>query len=119
VARSADGSDGGTRIRDRGDALVDEGVMTLVDRFLRQRSYDRTFALELFDIARARRSTRWETRRLAVLMLEHQLLKIPDTDEIEFAFWLTRLECAGQRRERWCARRAQEGYRRSPRGLRR
>jgi hypothetical protein len=77
-----------------GDALVDEGVMTLVDRFLRQRSYDRTFALELFDIARARRSTSWETRRLAVLMLEHQLLKIPDTDEIEFGFWLTRLGIA-------------------------
>ena len=64
------------------DALAGEfdraaPALDLLGEFLRHDSYARAFALSL--IARARRGfgLPWETRRLAVLMLEHQLLKLP------------------------------------------
>ena len=63
----------------------------LFEEFLRHESYSREFALSL--LARARRDSglRWETRRLAVLMLENQLLKLAPDDTGEWHLFLTRL----------------------------
>jgi hypothetical protein len=69
----------------------DERASTLLHHFLHRRGYQRAFSLELLDIARAARSWSWEIRRLAVLMLEHQLLKLSEDDAAEFGFWLTKL----------------------------
>ena len=69
----------------------DERASSLIHHFLHHRGYQREFSLELLDIARAARSWTWETRRVAVLMLEHQLLKLSENDAGEFGFWLTKL----------------------------
>lgn len=69
----------------------DPAAFELCEDFLRQDSYSREFALSL--LARARRDSglRWETRRLAVLMLENQLLKLAPEDTAEWPLFLTRL----------------------------
>jgi len=66
-------------------------ALGLLAEFLRHDSYSRAFALGL--IARARRGSGlpWETRRLAVLMLEHQLLKLAPGRVAEWNLILTRL----------------------------
>lgn len=63
----------------------------LFDRLLRSETYCREFSLELLSIARGQRGDSWEIRRLAVLMLEHQILKIPGEDLGEFDLLLTSL----------------------------
>ena len=63
----------------------------LVRRFVEHRTYQRAFCLDLLDIARTPRSWTWEVRRLAVLMLEHQVLKLPEHDHDEFSLLLARL----------------------------
>ncbi len=63
----------------------------LFEQFLNQKSYSRAFASRLIDTARGSSREGWEIRRLAVLMLEHQVLKISDDDLDEFDFLLTRL----------------------------
>jgi hypothetical protein len=90
----------------------DERASTLIHQFLHHRCYQREFALELLDIARAGRSWTWEGRRLAVLMLEHQLLKLPEHDAGEFGFWLTRLgiTCATDANGRVRDAMRKEGY---------
>src|ERR1043165_7284256 len=60
-------------LRRSGSAATD-----LLDEFLRQRTFQKRFCGKLLDLARERR-VRWETRCLAVLMLEHLVLKLrPD-----------------------------------------
>jgi hypothetical protein len=54
----------------------DQVVLHLFGQFLERRAYDHRFALELIDKARGVAAGSWETRRLAILMLEHQILKI-------------------------------------------
>jgi len=50
----------------------------LLDEFLDQRAFKKSFCARLLELARQRRVA-WETRCLAVLMLEHQVLKLrPD-----------------------------------------
>jgi hypothetical protein len=58
----------------------------LVDEFLGHTTYSKPFCLKLFTLARDRNETPWHLRRLAVLMLEHQILKIyPDNlDDFDF-----------------------------------
>src|SRR5262249_58937541 len=64
-----------------------------VGRFVQARVYQRTLALELVDRARGR-SWSWDARRLAVLMLEQQLLKLASHEADEQQFWLTTLGIA-------------------------
>ncbi|MFY9611558.1 MAG: hypothetical protein WAU45_23465 [Blastocatellia bacterium] len=64
----------------------DPWALTLVESFLQVKSHQRKFCLELLEIARGGRSFSWELRRLAILMLEHQILKLPPDDSSEFAF---------------------------------
>jgi hypothetical protein len=54
------------------------GSRDLLDEFLGRRTFQKSFCGKLLDLARERR-VRWETRCLAVLMLEHQVRKLrPD-----------------------------------------
>jgi hypothetical protein len=60
----------------------------LIHEFLRQEMYDRGFCLRLIALATKRTNATWDTRRLAALMLEHQVLKLdPDrVDEFDVIF---------------------------------
>lgn len=69
----------------------DPQAYALVNNFLGHSSYQRQFCLELMAIARDRRSFSWELRRLAILMLEHQILRLPIEDVAEFAYLFTEL----------------------------
>src|SRR5262245_36892908 len=51
--------------------------------FRRQQTYDRTFSVKLVDVARDE-EVNWSMRRVAVLMLEHQVLKLHSDDLLEF-----------------------------------
>jgi len=75
--------------------LGDSQACALVDRFIRQGSYQREFCLELLKIARGDIPTPWSLRRLAILMLEHQILKLPLDNTAEFAALFTELGVAG------------------------
>lgn len=69
----------------------DPNAYDLVHNFLGHGSYQREFCLELLGIARGRGSFPWELRRLAILMLEHQILKLPQEEVAEFAFLFSEL----------------------------
>lgn len=67
----------------------------LLSDFLQYPSYNRTLLFKLLDIAKGNGGESWEIRRLAILMLEHQVLKISldDPENIkEFDQILTRLK---------------------------
>lgn len=49
----------------------------LFEEFLGRTSFDEEFCLRLMALARQADGVAWEARRLAVLMLEHQILKLP------------------------------------------
>jgi hypothetical protein len=59
--------------------------------FLRHNSYSKSLCLKLLATAQERTGTPWDIRRLAVLMLEHQTLKIHPDNLDEFDFLLTQL----------------------------
>jgi len=63
----------------------------MFDEFLGQESYNDDFCLKLLAIAKQRDETHWDLRRLAVLMLEHQALKIPPNQLEDFELFFTRL----------------------------
>jgi len=65
--------------------------LPLVERFLKQSDYSQKFCSHLLKIARGRAGARWETRRLAILMLEHQTLKLQANNLEEFDFLLCEL----------------------------
>jgi DUF971 family protein len=58
----------------------------LLDEFLRQRKFQKSFCRKLIGLARQRR-VRWEQRCLAVLMTEHQILKL-QPDDLDAFDWL-------------------------------
>jgi len=62
----------------------------LIDEFLRQESYEQRFCLRLISLAKKRNAT-WPMRRLAALMLEHQILKLSPEQVDEFDVLLTQL----------------------------
>lgn len=66
----------------------------LFEELLRRRSYSRSFALKLIDAARGDGgiATVWETRCLAVLLLENLLLRLSPARIDEWDFILTRLK---------------------------
>jgi hypothetical protein len=63
----------------------------LLNEFLGLPSYSRSFFLKLLAVATEKTETTWNIRRLAVLMLEHQILKIDQENFDEFAFVLGQL----------------------------
>ena len=67
------------------------GAFDLFDQFLQHKTYDRGFCKQLIAIARQGAKTSWHVRRLAVLMLEHQVLKLDPDDLAEFDFLLDKL----------------------------
>jgi len=70
----------------------------LCDELLRHKTYSKCLCLKLLTAAQQRTGTAWNIRRLAVLMLEHQILKIHPENLDDFDFLLTRLnlkEAAG------------------------
>jgi hypothetical protein len=78
-----------------GEELVrDTQAYALVDRFIGQWSYQREFCHELLEIARGSIPSSWNLRRLAILMLEHQILKLPLDNVAEFAALLSELGIA-------------------------
>ncbi len=80
------------RLANRLSDLVDEELdhdpqaHALVSSFLCRTTYHREFCLELLETARGSRAFSWALRRLAILMLEHQMLKLAPDDVSEFAF---------------------------------
>ncbi|HKQ50937.1 MAG TPA: hypothetical protein VJT74_01120, partial [Pyrinomonadaceae bacterium] len=63
----------------------------LLGEFLRNEDYDRGFCLDLLALAGRSTGVTWGARRLAVLMLEHQLLKLAPDRIDEYDLLLTRL----------------------------
>ena len=59
----------------------DRVVNDLLNEFLRQRTYQKTFCLKLLNLARDRKAG-WGTRCLAILMAEHLVLKL-EPDDLE------------------------------------
>jgi hypothetical protein len=59
-------------------------ALELFDEFLSLSSYDRDFALRLIESARSGRGESWEIRRLAALMLENQVLRLPADSMLEY-----------------------------------
>lgn len=63
----------------------------LFNAFLQCPSYSRSLLLKLLEVARGSSGEAWEIRRLAILMLEHQVLKILPENLEEFDLLLTGL----------------------------
>ena len=63
----------------------------LFDEFLRHKSYNNSFCRKLISVAKQQTSTSWAIRRLAILMLEHQILKLEPGNLNECDFLLTQL----------------------------
>jgi hypothetical protein len=63
----------------------------LIVELLRHETYDRGFCLKLFKVANEAGRAAWEIRRLAILMLEHQILKLDPANSKEFDFLFSQL----------------------------
>ncbi|HWF88244.1 MAG TPA: hypothetical protein VN659_05395 [Pyrinomonadaceae bacterium] len=74
----------------------DAQAYALVEEFLDHETYNQTFCKELIQIARGEAGASWELRRLAILMLEHQILKIPARSLNDFDFILAELNLKKQ-----------------------
>ena len=64
----------------------------LLDEFLGQRTFQQSFCRKLIDLARQRTGVDWETRCLAMLIFEHQLLKLSADNLAAFDFVFTELK---------------------------
>jgi DUF971 family protein len=64
----------------------------LLDEFLRQRTFQKSFCGKLISLARHRAGAAWETRCLAVLMLEHLVLKLSPDNLEAFDYLFTELK---------------------------
>jgi hypothetical protein len=67
-------------------------VYHLFDEFFRHRRYDRVFALKLIEKSKGDDADSWDIRRLATLMLEHQILSLSVANVPEFDFLLGKLK---------------------------
>ena len=63
----------------------------LLDEFLGHVAYDRQFCIKLLTIAKQKTVMTWRIRRLATLMLEHQILKLDPGNLAEFDFLFEKL----------------------------
>ena len=68
----------------------------LAEEFFGQETYSQTFCVRLIEVARGTTGASWNLRRVAVLMLEHQILKIPPTSLTDFDFIFTELNLKKQ-----------------------
>ena len=64
----------------------------LFAEFLDQKTFSKSLCLKLIAVAKGRTGSSWNIRRLAVLMLEHQTLKIHPDKIDQFDFLLTQLD---------------------------
>lgn len=71
-------------------------AQTLVEEFLGNESFNKAFCSTLIEVARGRTGASWELRRLAVLMLEHQILKLSPRGVNDVDFILTELKLKQQ-----------------------
>jgi hypothetical protein len=87
-------------------------AVRLLDEFLGHPTYNKTFCLKLFALARGDSETPWNLRRLAVLMLEHQILKIhpDDLDDFDFVFSELNLKVATRNSSKVARSVLNEGY---------
>src|SRR6266849_2680318 len=69
----------------------DQRVNDLFDEFLTQKNYSHALCKRPLTVSRQRRGVPWEIRRLAILMLEHQILKLDPANISEFDFLLRQL----------------------------
>jgi hypothetical protein len=60
--------------------------------FLQQTNFSSNFCLKLLNLAKRPTTAPWELRRLALLMLEHQILKLSPDNLADFDFVLTQLK---------------------------
>ena len=67
-------------------------VYHMFDEFFQHGTYNRTYALKLLGRAKAKNLDSWKIRRLAALMLEHQLVNLPVDNIQEFDFFFTCLK---------------------------
>jgi hypothetical protein len=67
-------------------------AVDLLDEFLRHRAYSKKFCLRLLTLAKQSGTVPWDVRRLAILMLEHQILKLQPDQLDQFDFLLTQLK---------------------------
>ncbi|MGH8508261.1 MAG: hypothetical protein ACREVH_06035 [Gammaproteobacteria bacterium] len=63
----------------------------LFDEFLRHQAHNKSFCLKLITVAKQKTGVPWYIRRLATLMLEHQMLKLRPDDLDGFDFLLVQL----------------------------
>ena len=63
----------------------------LLTEFLRQDGYSRSFCLRLLNVAKPPARAEWDIRRLAILMLEHQILQLSPERVEEFDLLLAQL----------------------------
>lgn len=66
-------------------------ALALFNEFLPRREYSRGFALKLAGVGKRGSGASWETRRLAALMLENQVLKLDPANTEEFDLLLVQL----------------------------
>ncbi len=64
----------------------------LFAEFLQQEGYSRSFCLRLLNVAKQSTASGWDIRRLAILMLEHQVLQLSQDRLEEFDFLLAQLD---------------------------
>src|SRR6185436_10518661 len=64
----------------------------LFAEFLSHQAFSKSLCLKLVAVAKGRTGSLWNIRRLAVLMLEHQTLKIHPDKIDQFDFLLTQLD---------------------------
>ena len=69
---------------------------SLVEEFLDEETFSKRLCGKLIGVARGKTGASWNLRRLAVLMLEHQVLKIPAKSLADFDFILTELNLKEQ-----------------------
>ena len=69
---------------------------SLVEEFLDEETYNKDLCAKLISVARGTTGASWNLRRLAVLMLEHQVLKIRAQSLSDFDFILTELNLKQQ-----------------------
>lgn len=87
----------------------DDQAYSLVEEFLGKETFNKAFCTKLIEVARGITAASWELRRLAVLMLEHQILKISARSLNDFDFMLTALKL-GQETGALSSSLLKEGY---------
>ncbi|WP_089939828.1 hypothetical protein [Candidatus Entotheonella palauensis] len=72
-------------------------IYELFDNFLSHEDYDRDFVSQLFSISKGVDTHAWEIRKIAMLMLEKQILNIPIDDIDEYDFIYSQLDIKRER----------------------